>query len=309
MAMQKLSPSQAARLRRRPVGDDDEQVVQFPAPSKPEAEVVRYAVTEPVQAETSPKPAADSEEVIEAERIPSQSPTTGQTPAGADMAAASDDDVERDIRASALASIPSAADKVVDIDIEQALQGAAALKSPEKVRFLKSFLRNQHERWKNLTNEYLAIGEELLVAQDRLGRDYDRVIMSRLLPYPPAIETQLRRVAQAVRDGQLPAENLPGYSVAYRLCQLEPPALQRAREANLIRPDVTRKEIDEFRRQIAREAERAGDRAVNIIELARERNRLIRQQGRLNSELRIVETRLEEIAETFRRAHHSPPSG
>src|SRR5215212_1679255 len=74
----------------------------------------------------------------------------------------------------------------------------------------------------------------------------------RLFPFSDATATQLRQIARAVDGGRIPAEACPGsYGTAYQITLLTEPQLRAARERGLIRPDVTRREIMQLRREVA----------------------------------------------------------
>ncbi|WP_348240630.1 hypothetical protein, partial [Salmonella enterica] len=63
--------------------------------------------------------------------------------------------------------------------------------------------------------------------------------------------TQLRQIARAVDGGRIPADASPGsYCTAYQITMLTEPQLRVARERGLIRPDVTRREIMQLRREV-----------------------------------------------------------
>src|SRR3712207_9112018 len=80
---------------------------------------------------------------------------------------------------------------------------------------------------------------------------------STLFPYTTlfrssdATATQLRQIARAVDGGRIPAEACPGsYGTAYQITLLTEPQLRVAQKRGLIRPDVTRREIMQLRREV-----------------------------------------------------------
>ncbi|MDO9713710.1 hypothetical protein [Paracraurococcus lichenis] len=205
-----------------------------------------------------------------------------------------------DTRPEELAAIPSAGDVVVDADLERALQGSPALRDPGRVSFIKKLIRNAHARWHEAARTYLEIGSELLAASEHLGRDYDRVVEGRLLPFSKSIETQLRAVARAVQENRLPADRLPGYSVAYKLSLLPDPLLQQAKEDGLVRPSVTRREVEEYRARAVRTHEQASGKSLDTLTLTRRRDDLLRRRGRLQGEIDTISAHLADIEAQLR---------
>jgi hypothetical protein len=205
-----------------------------------------------------------------------------------------------DTRPEELAAIPAVGDVVVDVDLKRALQGSPALQDASRVAFIKKLIRNTHARWQEAARTYLEIGNELLAASEHLGRDYDRVVEGRLLPFSKSIETQLRAVARAVQESRLPADRLPGYSVAYKLSLMPDPLLEKAKADGLVRPDVTRREVEEYRAKAARSDEQDSGRSLDTLTLTRRRDELLRRRGRLQGEIATITARLSDIEAQLR---------
>src|SRR4051812_1252305 len=105
--------------------------------------------------------------------------------------------------------------------------------------------------WAEAQQKFIAIGRHLQQAKQTLAHgDYERMVSS-MLPFGPSVARKLRTVAEAVDSGRLPGDSLPNaYSVAYELAVLPEGELLVAGERRLIRPDVTRREIEAFKREI-----------------------------------------------------------
>ncbi len=206
-----------------------------------------------------------------------------------------------DPRSQDLTAIPALGDVVVDVDLERALDGSTVLRDADRVAYIKKLIRNTHAHWRDAAATYLKIGTELLAAFEHLGRDYERVVEGRLLPFGKSVETQLRAVARAVRENRLPLEGLPGYSVAYKLTLLPTPLLERARAEGLVRPNVTRREVEEYRARATRAAEAQAGQAPDTLTLVRRRDELIRRRARLQGEIDTIIAHLADIESQLRR--------
>jgi hypothetical protein len=200
-----------------------------------------------------------------------------------------------DPRSQDLTAIPALGDVVVDVDLERALGGSAALRDTDRVAYIKKLIRNTHAHWRDAAATYLKIGMELLAASEHLGHDYERVVEGRLLPFSRSIETQLRAVARAVRQNRLPPDGLPGYSVAYKLSLLPDPLLKRAKADGLVRPNVTRREVEEYRAKVMRAAEAQAGQAPDTLTLVRRRDDLLHRRARLQGEIDTITAHLADI--------------
>ena len=108
------------------------------------------------------------------------------------------------------------------------------------------------------------------------------------LPFSYAVGHKLMQVAAAVEAGMLPCDNLPPYSVAYQLVTLKPGERMAAMDAGLVRADVRREEILEFRRKL-----RAGtNHRVEEAELARKLQRLLERRHKLDEEIIAIRQEL-----------------
>jgi hypothetical protein len=206
-----------------------------------------------------------------------------------------------DPRSQDLTTIPALGDVVVDVDLERALVGSAALRDAARVSYIKKLVRNTHAHWRDAAATYLKIGMELLAAFEHLGQDYERLVEGRLLPFSRSIETQLRAVARAVKQNRLPPDGLPGYSVAYKLSLLPDPLLERAKAEGLVRPNVTRREVEEYRAKVTRAAEAQTGQAPDTLTLARRRDDLLRRRARLQGEIDTITAHLADIDSQLRR--------
>ncbi len=140
--------------------------------------------------------------------------------------------------------------------------------------------------WDEAQEKFLTIGRYLIQAKTRLKHGEFEAMVASQLPFGRGVAYQLRIVAQAVEQAKLEESTLPrSYSNAFRLAQMDKIVLERARENNLIRCDVTRREIVDFLEIISAEAERRQP----------ERERIAREIERLRSRAAVL---ADELAET-----------
>jgi hypothetical protein len=102
-----------------------------------------------------------------------------------------------------------------------------------------------------------------------------------MLPFGGSAARKLRTVAEAVDAERLPIISLPrSYVNAYELAVLHDQDLRRAEERHLVRPDVTRREIEAFKREIRQPAQSG------------RRTELLRERQRLKARLAVIEAEL-----------------
>jgi len=139
--------------------------------------------------------------------------------------------------------------------------------------------------WSRAQGAFLEIGRLLIRAKDTLPHGEYVAAVEAELPFSSRTAYQLREAARWAMGGAFPMERLPGsYSTIYLLSTLEPPILEAAEKEGLIRPQLKRAELIEWRRR------RAGDPDPDTTEtrlaaLRRERDRLDREITRLEREL------------------------
>ncbi|MCW2241849.1 hypothetical protein [Azospirillum canadense] len=142
--------------------------------------------------------------------------------------------------------------------------------------------------WQAASAHFLAIGRYLVLAHQKLGKDrYFSMVNGDEFPFSRGIAYKLKAVAEAVDGGRLPEDRLPGdYSVAYMLVTLSSEEFRLAESRNLVRADVKRREVDDFKRTVRQ----------NVIErrsaLAKRREQIVAMQRKLAEELRQIEAEL-----------------
>ena len=155
------------------------------------------------------------------------------------------------------------------------------------------------ESWTQARDAFLHIGRTLnrldtTLTPDERNRLRDQ--SARLFPFSEGVASQLRQVALAVDEGRLPASMLPGsYSVAYQLTLLKPAQMALAQERGLLRPDVTRQAIIQFRRETREHLIVARQRTLSRSHLRRELLRLQAERRSVLHAMVAVRRRIREI--------------
>jgi hypothetical protein len=146
--------------------------------------------------------------------------------------------------------------------------------------------------WSDAQRKLLLIGQYLVRAKASLPHGEYEAMIRDSLPFNPQTALRLRTVAEAVDGGTLPADRVPrDYMAAYVLARLEPNERQQAEEAGLVRPDVPRREVEAFRRQIRATTTVKTD-APSADEAIR---RLEARLAELDAEREVIISRLTEL--------------
>lgn len=186
--------------------------------------------------------------------------------------------------------------------IREVFAGTSLPDDQEKVRRILRTRSEIQKEWGDARDSFLAIGRALISLEAELTKaEFARLRhgTERLFPFSDATATQLRQIARAVDGGRIPAAACPGsYGTAYQITLLSEPQLRVARERGLIRPDVTRREIMQLRREVPVDgAEPPPPGRLDRARLREERARLGERRARLAEELALVERRIAQIDE------------
>jgi hypothetical protein len=113
------------------------------------------------------------------------------------------------------------------------------------------FVREIVKLWSDAQRKFALIGRYLIQAKATLPHgEYQRMV-ERELPFGYAMANQLRSVAEAIEAGILPVDRMPrDCTAAYYLAKMTPDERQQAEAVGLIRQDVSRREVVEFKRQV-----------------------------------------------------------
>jgi hypothetical protein len=146
--------------------------------------------------------------------------------------------------------------------------------------------------WDEAQQKFLAIGRYLVRAFDLYQGTFEETVLARL-PFGRIVAYQLRAVAEAVDSEKLTEDRLPrSYATAYKLISLPALDYEEAKKRGVVRADVTRPEVEAFKRQLREERMRALDRTEF---LRQERAHLRAEITRMEEHLHAAQARLSEI--------------
>lgn len=206
-----------------------------------------------------------------------------------------------DMRAAELRAHGAEDPAAIDI-IREIFAGMSLTDNQDKVRRILRTRSEIQKEWADARDSFLAIGRALISLEAELTKaEFTRLRQSseRLFPFSDATATQLRQIARAVDGGRIPAEACPGsYGTAYQITLLTEAQLRIAHNRGLIRPDVTRREIMQLRREIAADGdELLPSGRLDLTRFREERTRLVERRARLAEELASVEQRIQQLNE------------
>ena len=200
--------------------------------------------------------------------------------------------------------------KALSADTEQGREALADLFSDsdfmehsDKVALVLRVRSEVRDQWGKAKVAFLAIGRALLALDedDRLSETEKMRLKrgsERIFTFSDAIASKFRQVARAIRDGRIPEDRCPSsYTVAYDLASLPEAALEQARQLNLVRSDVPRSAIVQFRKQVAKAAWEADEPTFSLLQrqranLERERDQLQRRLDKILFDLAALDAKV-----------------
>jgi hypothetical protein len=153
--------------------------------------------------------------------------------------------------------------------------------------------------WQAANRHFVQIGMLILDAEHALPKAvYERLLASdRVFPFGPSVTTMLVQIARAIRDRRLTEDSLPTtYTVAYQVAAMKPEVLALAKERGLVRPDATKAELIEFKRQLRMDLTRPEAPRLNPAKLTRDLAKIDRKLGVLRAEVASLEAEKAEKA-------------
>jgi hypothetical protein len=155
----------------------------------------------------------------------------------------------------------------------------------------EEYVKEISQLWGRAQGAFLEIGRLLIRAKEMLPHGEYVSAVEAELPFAARTAYQLREAARWAMAGIVPMERLPGsYSTIYLLSTFERPLLNQAEREGLIRPELKRAELIEWRRK---RTEGADPRA----EMRAKLERLRRERAKIEEEMRQLEQELAEQAE------------
>lgn len=126
------------------------------------------------------------------------------------------------------------------------------LNKPRELTTREEFAADIRREWTNALEATVAVGRRLIEAKAKLPHGEYQAMVERDLPFTAATARKLREVAEFVDAGKVPIEKLPeAYSTLYTIATLPEETRQQALEQGVIRPDMKRSDLEEFKRLAA----------------------------------------------------------
>jgi hypothetical protein len=107
------------------------------------------------------------------------------------------------------------------------------------------------EAWTEAEENFTTIGRYLNHAKSMLNHGEFMGMVESDLPFRYSTANRLMKVAAALDAGALPADRLPpSYATVYELLTLSDDERRQAIEEGVVRPDMQRKDVTEFRKRL-----------------------------------------------------------
>ena len=141
-----------------------------------------------------------------------------------------------------------------------------------KLRTRANFVEAIGEVWAEAEENFTAIGRYLNHAKSVLNHGEFIGMIEADLPFHYSTANRLMKVAAALDAGALPVEKLPpSYATVYELLTLsEDERRQAIEEEGVVRPDMQRKDVTEFRKWLKAARRKQADKAADRAGAARE---------------------------------------
>lgn len=149
---------------------------------------------------------------------------------------------------------PSQVGNIRDLRMDNAANAVVPLKTREE------YAREISQLWLEAEEKFLTIGQYLVQAKNTLPHGEYEAMVRHDLQMSVGTSRKLRTVAEAIEGKRLPADKLPpNYSTIYIIATLPDDLRYQAEAEGLIRQDVRRSELDEFKKRHRPEQGRGGD--------------------------------------------------
>jgi hypothetical protein len=170
--------------------------------------------------------------------------------------------------------------------------------APPELKTIDDYILVINVEWREAQDRFLKIGE-LLDRAERTLPQTDYMTLCDRLPFGKSTRSQLLSAFRCVQSGRIPADMVSaGYSTLYQVSQLSDDEIKQASESGLLRADVKRNELLEFRRRLRSSiaktpSPQTGDKDAGSPVVAKSEGDIVRLKARR-------ETLLKELAEIER---------
>jgi hypothetical protein len=122
--------------------------------------------------------------------------------------------------------------------------------APPELKTIDDYVLVINVEWREAQDRFLKIGELLDRAEKSLPES-DYITLCNRLPFGKSTRSQLLSAFRCVQSGRIPADMVSaGYSTLYQVSQLTDDEIKQASESGLMRADVKRTELLEFRKRL-----------------------------------------------------------
>jgi hypothetical protein len=202
-----------------------------------------------------------------------------------------------DKRTSDISTLTSVDESVYET-LREVFAGTALLQDQRKVKLVLKLRTDVAVAWGQTRDAFLEIGRALNDVDrelDAVERDRLKTGFRRLFPFSETVASQFRVIARAVDDGSLSRDLVPGsYGAAYQMALLTPAQREIAKARGLLRPDISRDALIDFRKQIDAVQPRPSQ-GLDPAKMRAELQRLERQRRKGMEELLRLRRRIREI--------------
>lgn len=193
-----------------------------------------------------------------------------------------------------------------ELDLIRRTAGLSILDDPAKIAAVVEAMDAIREQTGKILRSGVQIGRELIALLERLSAEEGQKIVragSELFAgWTAGNLTKMIGAARLFDSGWVDKSLLPtSYTVLYQLSQIDRPLLEHAVERDLIRPDLSRTDVEELRRTITIDAAPARATQELVPELARIDGRI----AELRRELRALAARRRKLMAASHRPSRS----
>ncbi|WP_264820657.1 hypothetical protein, partial [Acetobacter pomorum] len=189
---------------------------------------------------------------------------------------------EREIELMTADARSSAQNELIEIDedllhtLNEVFGDTDLLKDQKRLQTIVTQRKIIYRNFVRAGHAALAMGNALLDIEASLTigeRERLKQSAEKILPFGDTVASMLKSVARFVKTGKVPENDLPAsYSAAYVLTNMTDPELDAAKEEGLIRPEVGRRKLLNFRKDYRQRIEKNGEKK-NIIDLEKLENK------------------------------------
>jgi hypothetical protein len=170
------------------------------------------------------------------------------------------------------------------------MRGLLISDAPDECETADEFTEAIGVLWGKAEGYFLEIGRHLIKAKDMLPHGEFQVMIDKRLPFQPAMANKLMAVARAIDAGLVPVRLMPqAYTLAYEIVTMPEEVRRAAIEEGVVRQNVTRREIVDFKKRMRGKATAPPEDAVT---LRRRLEKLQELEQKIKAEIAQVQEKL-----------------